>query len=313
MPLHPQAAAHLAATAGAPPVDTMSVEEVRRAIRGYLTLQHPAPSVTEVRHTYIVGPGSSLPLRIYRDGTPGGPVVLMLHGSGFVAADIEVSDEPARILARDTGYTVVTLDYRKAPENPYPAALDDAWAALEWLASGALDAPAAPHLEVEPTRIVVVGDSAGGTLAASLVQRARERGGPTIAAHAVLYPPLRRGGYVDLDPAEVALAPAEMDWFWDRYLPPGAPDGAVPLEGRDFTCLPPAFVATAEYDVLRADGERYAEVLRAAGVPTRHVEYPGTLHGFFWMDAVLDSARDLQRDLAAWITDTMRELGERAA
>ncbi|NMD54179.1 MULTISPECIES: alpha/beta hydrolase [Tsukamurella] len=298
MPLHAQAAAHLAATADAPPLHTLTVVAARRALRGYLDLQRPAVDIAEVRHTFLVGPGSSLPVRIYRDGPPGGPVILMLHGSGFVAADIELSDEPARLLARDTGATVVTVDYRKAPEHPYPAALDDAAAALAWIASGAVD--------VDVERIAVVGDSAGGTLTAALVQRMRDEGGPRVAAHAVLYPPLRPGDYDPLPAEEVGLSPEDMDWFWRQYLPDGAaPTGAAPLDADDFGRLPAAFIATAEYDVLRGQGIRYAETLRDAGVPVVAVDYPGTLHGFYWMDAVLDSSTDLQRDLAAWLRETL--------
>lgn len=298
MPLHAQAAAHLAATADAAPLHALAVADARRALRGYLDLQRPAVDIAEVRHTFLVGPGSSLPVRIYRDGPPGGPVILMLHGSGFVAADIELSDEPARLLARDTGATVVTVDYRKAPEHPYPAALDDAAAALDWIASGALD--------VDVERIAVVGDSAGGTLTAALVQRVRDAGGPRVAAHAVLYPPLRPGDYDALPPAEVGLSPEDMDWFWSHYLPDGTvPPGAAPLDATDFGDLPAAFVATAEYDVLRGHGISYAEALRSGGVPVTAVDYAGTLHGFYWMDAVLDSSTDLQRDLATWLRDTL--------
>ncbi|MFD9829392.1 alpha/beta hydrolase [Tsukamurella tyrosinosolvens] len=298
MPLHPQSAAHLAAAASAAPLHTLGVPDVRRALRGYLDLQRPAVEIAHVRHTYVVGPGSSLPVRIYRDGPPGGAVVLMLHGSGFVAADIELSDEPARLLARATGATVVTVDYRKSPEHPYPAALDDAAATLDWIASGAID--------VDADRIAVVGDSAGGTLTAALVHRVRDRGGPRIAAHAVLYPPLRPGDYDDLAPGEVSLSPADMDWFWRQYLPDGAaPAGAAPLDATDFAGLPPAFVATAEYDVLRGHGRRYADSLRAAGGAVEYRDYPGTLHGFYWMDAVLDAATDLHRDLAAWLRATL--------
>ncbi|CAM3381653.1 alpha/beta hydrolase [Tsukamurella hominis] len=299
MPLHPQAAAHLAAIAGAAPVHAGSVAEARRAGRGYLDLQRRAPDVDHVRHTYVIGPGSSLPVRVYRDGPPGGPVILMLHGSGFVIADIEVSDEPARLLALATGFTVVTVDYRKAPENPYPAAIDDAAAVLEWIASGALD--------VDPERIAVVGDSAGGTLAAALVQRVRDRGGPAVAAHALLYPSLRRHSPAsNLADDEVSLSARDVTWFWDHYLGAGStPEGAQPLDATDFSGLPAAFVATAEYDVLRGDGEEYAAALRAAGAAVEYRDYPGTLHGFYWMDAVLDAATDLQRDLAFWLRATL--------
>lgn len=288
--------------AGVPPIHQLTVAEARKAGLSYLALQRPVTEPIEVEHRFIGGPTAELPIRIYRpeSATPG-PTVLMLHGSGWVICNLDVADRPARRLAVDSGMTVVTVNYQKAPEHPYPAPLDDSYAALQWIACDSGD------LGFDRQRIAVVGDSAGGNLAAALALRAR--GQIPLAAQALLYPALDArlsAPSYSLHSAN-GISREDMAWFWGHYLSGGADraDAEVsPLLARDLSGLPPAFIATASHDVLRDDGAEYAARLRTAGVPVEHREYAGMIHGFFWMDAVLDRARELQLDLARFLVAT---------
>lgn len=295
MSLHPQAAAHLAATASAPTVATMTPAQARVAMLGYLQLQRAAP-VMDVEHRFVPGPTADLPIRIYRPSPGRGPAIIVLHGSGWVAANLDMVDEPARRLAVDTGFMVITVNYQKAPEHPFPIPLEDCIATLHWVADNA------EALGV--TTIAVVGDSAGGNLAAAAVAQVHPQ--VSIAAQALLYPALdeRRGSasYAEFSTG-FGLDAADMAWFWGHYLPEGHVPCArtSPLLAEDVSQLPPTFVATAECDVLRDEGEQYADRLLAAGVPTTATRYPGMVHGFWWMDSVLDGSRELQQDLAAYL------------
>ncbi|GAB3308331.1 alpha/beta hydrolase fold domain-containing protein [Epidermidibacterium keratini] len=305
--LDPQAVAFLEAgrQAAVPPIHQLSVADARQAGLAYLGLQRPVDEAVEVEHRFISGPTADLPVRIYRPASgDAGPTVLMLHGSGWVICNLDVADVPARRLAVDSGLTVVTVNYQKAPEHPYPVPLDDCYAALEWMVDSA------DSLGIDPQRIAVVGDSAGGNLAAAVALRARERREISLAAQALLYPALD----ARLEAPSYSLHSAngisrdDMAWFWAHYLgPEGDPDAAAisPLRAGDLSGLAPAFIATASHDVLRDEGEQYAELLREAGVPVEHREYAGMIHGFFWMDGVLDRARDLQLDLAAFLRRTL--------
>lgn len=299
MTLHPQAAAHLAAAAEAPPIHTLDVAGARAAGLGYLQLQR-APRAMTVEHRFVPGPTADLPVRIYRpDGAvPGGPVVLMLHGSGWVICNLDVCDEPARALADDSGLVVITVNYQKAPEHPYPRPLDDCVAAFEWIRAQSV------ALGVDADRIAAVGDSAGGNLAAGLALRLRDTGRPGPAALALLYPALEQVS--SDDPTGDGLSRADMAWFWNHYLAGTTPDSyAAPGTAPELTGLPPTFVATAEHDVLRADGERFAARLAAAGVAVTRSDYPGMIHGFYWMDGVLDDAVRLQLELADWLRSAL--------
>lgn len=301
MTLHPQAAAHLAATADVPGVADLTVPQARDAARGYLDLQRPAPTMAAVEDRWIPGPRGDLPIRILRPTAAAGPVpaVVVLHGSGWVIANLDIVDEPARVLARDTGYPVVTVGYQKAPEHPFPAPLEDCLAAVRWLVENADD------LGLDPARLALVGDSAGGNLAAAATGALRAEG-VAVAAQALLYPALdaRRGHpSYELFARGNGLDAADMAWFWGHYLGDADPldPRASPLLAPDLAGLPPTFVATAGHDVLRDEGEEHAERLRAAGVVVEARRYDGTIHGFWWMDAVLDDARTLQRDVAAFL------------
>jgi len=302
--LHPQGRAHLAAAATAPGIATLSVPDARLAILGYLDLQRPAPAMAQVQHRFIPGPTADLPVRIYRPTHDRGthPVIVVLHGSGWVIGNLDLVDEPARVLARDTGYVVLAVNYQKAPEHPFPVPLQDCVATVRWVHTHATE------LGVDPSRLAVVGDSAGGNLAAATTA---ELAGTdvTVAAQALLYPALDRR--MDA-PSYTAFArgfgldAVDMAWFWNHYVDDASDDPRVsPLRANSFAHLPSTFVATAGHDVLRDEAEAYAGLLRDAGVDVVARRYPGMIHGFWWMDAALDESRTLQRDLAGFLVDRL--------
>jgi acetyl esterase len=209
-------------------------------------------------------------------------VFIYYHGGGWViGGDLDDFDVLGRKLAAATGCAVVLVNYRLAPEHCYPCAVDDSYAALEWVGENVSEIAGAD------VPIIVGGDSAGGNLAAIMAQRSRDRGGPPIALQALVYPVTD----ADLDNAsytaeenQLLVNKASMIWFWDHYAPDEGqrkePD-ASPLQAPDLSGLPPAVVILAEYDVLRDEGQAYADRLQKAGVPVDVHIHPGQMHGFF--------------------------------
>jgi acetyl esterase len=249
-----------------------------------------------------VAPGRRI--RIYRpQGSGPFPICLYFHGGGWVVGDLESHDHVCRSLARRAGAVVVNVDYRLAPETKFPGPLDDCAAALGWSEAHARD------LEGDPQRISVAGDSAGAHLAAGLAIRMRDERGPRIALQLLVYPvtdnDFNTASYREFA-SGYGLTRNNMQWFWECYLRHAA-DGAnpwnVPLRAGDLRGLPPAFVLTAEYDVLRDEGEAYARRLQAAGVPVRCVRYNGMNHGFIRMAAVYPQADRAVTDLARALRD----------
>jgi acetyl esterase len=228
----------------------------------------------------IPGPAGDIPVRVYADShAPGLPIVVFFHGGGWVLSSLEGHDPIARRIAARSGAMVVSVEYRLAPEAPFPAPHDDCWAATAWLAEHGAECGG------DPSRIAVCGDSAGANLAAGVAIRARDEGLP-LALQALIYPCIddRQSDYPSMtDNAEgYFLAAADMVWFWDHFVPSELRSDAraVPARLEDPSGLPPAFVQTAEFDPLRDEGEQYAERLAEAGVPTELVRYPGVVHGF---------------------------------
>ena len=283
MPVHPEAQALLAglAEAGMPPFPQMTVPAARAATKGFLDLQgEPEPIAVEDRR--VDGPASRIPVRIYTpDGDGPRPLVVYFHGGGWVIGDLEIVDRPLRTIANRSGAVVVSVDYRLAPEHIAPAAFDDCYAATEWAAANAAE------LGADPARLVVAGDSAGGHLAASVAQAAKDRGGPAIAAQVLLFPvtnfDFSTASYTD-NAEGYLLTRGAMEWFWAHYLGAQSDDQDYLCPGRREDCsgLPPAYVATAEYDPLRDEGEAYAGKLSAAGVPVTRTRFDGMLHDFLW-------------------------------
>jgi acetyl esterase len=272
-----------------------SAAELRRASLAERPLMGSKPEVGRVDEVAIAGPAGPVELRIYEP--PGGAParsILWMHGGGWVIGDLEHTDVDARGVCRDTNSRVVSVGYRLAPEHPFPAGLEDSYAALVWLAA-----------EIEagraPAGVTVGGDSAGGNLAAALCLLARERGGPEIARQLLIYPVTDCG--CDTDSYRrfgegYLLSAADMRWFWEGYA--GGPDPlASVLRAADLTDLPAATFVIAGCDVLRDEGEAYAARLIEAGVAVDVLRYPGQLHSFWTYAGVTDIARRVNAEVLA--------------
>jgi acetyl esterase len=201
-----------------------------------------------------------------------------MHGGGWAIGSVETHDEFCRALTHGSGATILSVEYRLAPEHPFPAALDDCDTAWYWLRSAADD------LDLDFERVALAGDSAGGALAAGLALRLRDRREPPARLQALMYPcldpALERGSASEFADG-FRLTRSNMRWFWRAYLDGAEPTAqAAPALADDLSGLPPALVVTASHDVLRDEGEAYAARLEAAGVPTELVRVEGTLHGF---------------------------------
>lgn len=289
MPLDDQAQEVLAqiAALNLPPNHTITPSEARANAK--LRPSARGPEVAKVEDCIVPGPGGDVPVRIY---TPVGdgpfPALAWFHGGGMVHGDLETADGNARNLSVGARCVVVSVDYRLAPENKFPAAPDDCYAATHWLWRNA------DTLGVDPNRIAVGGDSAGGNLATVVALMSRDRGSPPLVFQLVVYPMVGCDFSTDSYQANASgylLTRDSMIWYWDHYL---GTEGdmtnpyAVPIQSRDLGRLPPALVITAEYDPLHDEGKAYAECLQSAGVPTSYSCYEGMMHGFFAMSAVLD-------------------------
>lgn len=281
--LHPDMADLLAAKKNVPM--TTDTGQARAAWDAYgKAMRRPYPPGMSVHDTRFSAPegGREIPVRIYRPEqvSAGGPSVLYFHGGAFIRGSLESGDVVAWGVAEQVGCTVISVDYRLAPDFPYPAGLEDCYVVLAHVAShaGALD--------LDATRIGVWGDSAGGNLAAALCLLARDRDGPRISAQALNYPCLTdelTGDAYETYAESPGLRTAHMDKCWDLYLAGERPtrhDYAAPLKARDLSRLPPAHVHVAEFDPLTDDGKAYAQRLRTVGVPAALRCAPRMIHGF---------------------------------
>lgn len=269
------------------------IEERRRNTeRTHSVWRVPAPDHIETFDWWVGLPGREVSIRLYRrKGVEHPPVLIYLHGGGFVASSYVTHDSITWGLAEQTGALVISVNYRRAPENPYPAAPEDCFGVLEWVAHHG------DWLEADTSRIAVVGDSAGGCLATALAMLVRDRGGPPLRFQGLLYPGIdpdlsRPSHRRDLDPM---LRTDMMDYFWDAYLP-GRRDTrdpvAAPIRATRLDGLPPAYIAVGEFDPLHDESEEYARMLRAAGVLVEFRRVAGSIHGFLRARFVSESARN---------------------
>lgn len=250
----------------------------------------------------IAGPGGDLALRVYTPlDAPAGALggLVFFHGGGFVIGDLDTHDDLCRCLANGSGCRVVSVDYRLAPEHPFPAAVEDCFAATKFVAEHAAD------FGIDPKRLAVGGDSAGGNLATVVAQLAKA-GGPPIAFQLLIYPVTQLGAPDTPSMRDNAkgyfLEKDGMDWFTRCYAPDKAHRSdprLSPLLCTDLAGQPPAYVITAGFDPLRDEGKDYADKLDAAGVPVTHVNYPGMVHGFFSMRSLIPKAREAVSAAAA--------------
>ncbi|NUK21241.1 alpha/beta hydrolase [Streptomyces lunaelactis] len=293
----------LAAEDGPAP-ESRTVAENRAAGRAFAALAAAPEPVADVRNTTTTAAadGHDIPVRIYRPVTEldAGPlpVTLFFHGGGWVFGDLDTQDHIARTVAARSGTIVVSVDYRLAPEHRFPAATDDAYAALTWVADNAAG------FGGDGERIAVFGESAGGNLAAALAQESLRRGGPRITLQVLAYPAVDRfddSSSMYENTTGPILSRSYLEWFWGAYLSTpdqGADPRVSPARSDELAGLPPAVIATAENDPLRDQGDRYARKLADAGVPVQHLPVKGAIHGFLSFTGSVQLSRDILNQLS---------------
>ena len=255
--------------------------------------QFADPKVAAIGKTEDIaadGPAGSISLRVYTPVAAGGaalPAIVYFHGGGFVLGDLDCYDGLCRALANESGCRVISVDYRLAPEHPFPAGIEDCFAATKWVEENA------PDLGVDPNRLAIAGDSAGGNLAAVTCLLAKEnKTKPSIAFQLLIYPvtKLERGHSMRPYGSGYLLDNRTIEWFRKHYLPEGTnldDPRLSPLDAKDVSGLPPAYIVTAGFDPLRDEGVAYAEKLKQAGVKVSQVDYPTMIHGFFSMQGLI--------------------------
>ena len=301
--LHPQIqqVLRVMAAAGLRPIEAMTPTEARAQMEATARARKAEPlPVARVEERTITGPGGALRLRLYWPDRPGAvPAIAYYHGGGHVIGSLDTHDLIARNLCAGAGALVASVEYRMGPEHKFPAAVEDSFAALEWLHANAAG------LGADPERLGVHGDSAGANLAAVVALMARDAGGPALRLQSLVYPitdyALTGGSYDKFATGYGILTREAMVWFRDHYLRSRADAGdwrASPIKAPSLAGVAPAIIITAECDVLHDDGQAYGEALRGAGVPVEYREYPGMIHAFFGMVPVVDDAMNAQR--AVW-------------
>jgi acetyl esterase len=281
--------------AGRPPVWEQTLQEAREGLRALarMTDSREVP-VGKVETRTVAGGAGEIGARFYTPVAAGSaplPALVYFHGGGFVLGDLDTHDTLCRALAAEAGCKVISVDYRLAPEHKFPAAVEDAYAATKWVEDNA------SQIGIDPNRIAVGGDSAGGTLAAVVTQLAKAKGAPKLIYQLLFYPVTQlrddtpsRQRFAD----DVILHKRALAWLREQYLAPEAsPDDprVAPLAASDLAGLPPAYVLTAGCDPLLEEGRQYADRLREAGVPVEYVCYDQMVHGFINMSALVETAR----------------------
>jgi acetyl esterase len=307
MPLHPQIQAMLDKAVGLPPMHTVPIDKLRAGDVARFTTGVPRVEVASVTQRDMPGPAGPMALRIYRPSIDDNlPVIVFFHGSGFVICNLDSHDLICRQLCKASGAIVVSVDYRLAPEHKFPAAADDCLAATRWVGEHARE------FGGDPTRLALAGDSAGGNLAAVTALRVRDQGGPSIRAQLLVYPvtdhpSAPKPSYKERGEG-FGLTDTTMRWFWGHYLTnerDGAHVYASPLRAETLNGLPPAYVITAEYDVLRDEGELYARRLAEHGVTVKLERFDDMNHGFIFWVGVIDRATEAVHKSADWLREIL--------
>lgn len=307
MPLDSQIATILPMLASAPPLRQTGVAAARAGMRLLMVDMRDTSKLAPVRSTEDVTyptPEGDRPARVYRPEVEGPvPTVLFIHGGGFVIGDIETHDDQARLICSEVGAVVVSIDYRLAPEHPFPAGYLDCVAALDHVVA------TVDSLGGDATRIAVAGDSAGGNLSAGVAIAARDKG-LALKAQLLLYPGTDFNEYEWPSRTEHAdsgllLNRDDMMWFRECYAPDVDDHRASVLSHPDLAGVAPAIVATGEYDPLRDEGEAYAKALELAGVPVLLRRYDGLIHGFFGMGPFSEASHKAVLQLCADFKDLL--------
>ena len=277
---------------GRPTMDQLGPEAARLEFAKLVPIADLAPRpLLDVQNRTVPGPGGPIPIRIYRDKPGIRPAVVFVHGGGFVVGNLDTHDPPLRELAHQSGCVVIAVDYRLAPEHPFPAALDDALAALAWVQKNAR------ALQLQSDKIAMGGDSAGGNLTAAVCHELRRTGGQLPAAQVLIYPATDMH---NLAPSRETYAQGYfldrglIDMFVRAYAPtPGqtADPRVSPLLSADFTGQPPALLMTAGFDPLQDEGLAYGRKLEAAGCKVEFLHFPQQIHGVFGMAGAVDDGR----------------------
>ena len=312
MPLDPQIKPIIdqAASAGAPPLSSLSPHHARAAFRTMFEAFGGRPTpVAKSEDRTIPGPAGEIGLRIY---TPEGKgpfhALMFFHGGGWVVGDLDTHDPLCRALTNAAHCITVAVDYRLAPEHKFPAAVEDCYAASQWVVHNAAS------IGANPARLAVGGDSAGGNLSAAVSLMARDRGDLQVGYQLLMYPALDASlqtksmtefadGYL--------LTRADMVWFWGHHLKGEADRSnpyACPSQAKDLNGLPPAMIITAQFDPLRDEGEAYAKRLEEAYVPLTLKRYEGVTHGFLSMASIVDKGRKAIEDAASHLRASFRSL-----
>ena len=295
---------------GYPPMTEGTPEQARAGMRALMTLIDPNTKAT-VASAEDGEVANGIPVRVYRPEADGPvPTIVYVHGGGFVIGDLDTHDGVCRLLCRDVAAVVVSIDYRLAPEHHFPAAVEDAYAALQYVAE---------HIDEyggDAAKLAIGGDSAGGNLSAVCAQLAREDG-LALAAQLLVYPAVDMfGDYASREENATGyfLTLEEMYWFSENYLGMKEDDPRArelefdprlsPLHAKTLEGLPPAVVVTAEYDPLRDEGNRYAAELEKAGVRVVHRQFPSLIHGFYGLEWVSPAVADA----TAWTNAAFKEL-----
>lgn len=287
----------------APPIYELPVADARASMDAMVAMMGPGEEVASVEDRTIDAGGQELPVRIYRPASVGegpAPTLVFYHGGGFVLGSLTSHDRDCRALANRGECQVIAVDYRLAPEHPFPAAADDAEAALRWVVDHA------DEVGVDTGAIAVGGDSAGGNLSAVVALYARDHGIP-LRLQLLIYPAVDGEVAEGVYPSRAAnaegymLDQASIDWFTQQYYPAGMPDSprSTPMTAATHQGVAPAFILTAEYDPLRDEGEAYAAKLDAAGVPATAKRYDGLIHGFFGMGSIIPEVNAAVDDAGA--------------
>ena len=293
MTLHPQAKAfvEMAAASGRPGWEEMEIVEARATFKTFDPFFGERPEINRIENRST---DNGIRLRVYCDVEEAAPAIMYFHGGGWVLGDLETHDTLCRRIAQYSRCTVISVDYGLSPENRFPGPLEDCYHATEHVAGNA------ESFGIDPHRMAVVGDSAGGHLATSVAIRSRDRKGPKIALQVLLYPA------VDMDfetdsyqqfASGFGLTRENMRWFWRQLLGEDRhDDSAIPLSAA-LEGLPPALIVTAEYDVLRDEGERYAERLKDVGNDVTLRRYEGMLHAFMHFSGWFDTGRKAVQEI----------------